>query len=80
MKKILIAVVVLAALGIFGALNVHVIVLDDEIKILRKVDMSFTDTVVDARGMNKFRLFTRPKLVRAGIVELIEGDGVTIRK
>ncbi|MGD8366089.1 MAG: hypothetical protein PVG78_00490 [Desulfobacterales bacterium] len=80
MKKILIAVVVLAALCLFGALNYHVILFDDEIKILRKVDLTFTDTVVDARGMKRFKLATRPNLVRAGIVELIEGNGVTIRK
>jgi hypothetical protein len=80
MKNILIAVVVLAALCLFGALNYHVILFDDEIKILRKVDLTFTDTVVDARGMNRFKLVTRPNLVRAGIVEFIEGDAVTIRK
>ena len=80
MKKMLIVFAVLAALGIFGALNVHVILFDEEIKILRKVDLTFADTIVDARGMNRFKVFTRPNLIRAGIVELIEGDGVTIRK
>ena len=80
MKKALFVLCVLAGVCILGALNYHVILLDEEIKILRKVDLTFADTFVDARGLNRIKLFSRPNLVRAGIVDLIENDSVTIRK
>jgi hypothetical protein len=80
MKKLLIVFAFLAVLAMVGALNCHVVLLDEEIKILRKVDLTFDDTIVDARGVNKIKLFSRPRLIRAGIVDLIENDSVTIRK
>lgn len=71
MKKIVIVGIIAAALAL-TALNYHFIILDRNIKILKKAEMTFTDTWVDARGANKFKLMLNPSLVEAGFKELIE--------
>jgi hypothetical protein len=54
------------------ALNYHFILLDGSIKILKKTEMTLTDTWVDARGANKYKLMLKPSLVKAGFRRLIE--------
>lgn len=68
MKK-LITLIVAAAL-VVGALNFHFIYLDKRVKILKKTNMTFEDTFVDARGAKKLKLLAKPALVKAGIKEL----------
>ncbi len=68
MKK-LIALIVAVAL-VVGALNFHFIYLGGSVKILKKADMTFEDTFVDARGAKKFKLLLKPALVKAGIKDL----------
>ena len=68
MKK-LIALIVAAAI-VVGALNFHFIFLGRSIKILKKADMTFEDTFIDARGAKKFKLLAKPALIKAGIKEL----------
>jgi len=71
MKKLIVLVgVVVALTGL--ALNVHVVQLDDNIKFLKKTNMTFTDTYVDARGFNKIKILSKPALLEAGIKELME--------
>jgi hypothetical protein len=71
MKKWVI-VLVLAGAVCYGLLGYHWIVLDDELKILKKASPSFADTFVDARGINRVKLFTNPALLKAGIKDAIE--------
>jgi hypothetical protein len=71
MKKLIIALVVAAAL-VTGALNFHFILIDSKIKILKKADLTFEDTFVDARGAKKLKLFSKPALVKAGIKDLLK--------
>jgi hypothetical protein len=71
MKKIIIVFVVLAAL-LYGALSVHVIITDDGLKVLKKAELSFAYTLVDARGINKLKLFTNPALLKAGIKDALD--------
>ena len=71
MKKTLFVLAILGAILIASALNFHLIILDDDFKILKKADLTFTDTVVDARGLKMVKLFTKPNLIRAGIKELL---------
>ena len=78
-KKIAVVVVIVAALA-FGALNYHFILLDSNIRILKKVDYTFKDTFVDARGSKKYKLLLHPALVKAGVKDLYEREGVTIGK
>ena len=78
-KKIAVVVVIVAALA-FGALNYHFILLDSNIRILKKVDYTFKDTFVDARGSKKYELLLRPALVKAGVRDLYEREGITIGK
>ncbi len=66
MKKALLILVVTVAL-IFTALNYHFILMDKNVKILKKVKLTFNNTFVDARGAKKFKLFLNPSLVKAGI-------------
>jgi len=66
MKKALLILVVTVAL-IFTALNYHFILMDKNVKILKKVKLTFNNTFVDARGVKKFKLFLNPSLVKAGI-------------
>ena len=72
MKKILItlSVVILLCLGL--ALNVHIVQLDESTRFLQKTEMTFEDTFVDARGANKFKLLAKPRLIEAGIKDLME--------
>ena len=79
MKKIVVVVVIVAALA-FGSLNYHFILLGSRIKILKKVDYTFKDTFVDARGSKKYKLLLHPALVKAGVKDLYEREDVTIGK
>lgn len=72
MRKILIGLGLMVVLSVGIGLNYHIIFLDDDIKVLRKVSLSFADTVVDARGINRVTLYTRPALVKAGILDIIK--------
>lgn len=79
MKKIAIIVVILAALT-FGVLNYHFILMDKSIKILKKTDLTFDNTFVDARGAKKYKLYLNPALAKAGIKDLFEDESITIEK
>ena len=79
MKKIAVLLVIVAALA-FGGLNYHFILLDRNIKILKKVDLTFKDTFVNARGSKKYKLLLNPALVKAGVKDLYEREGITIGK
>jgi hypothetical protein len=79
MKKIAIVVVIVAALS-FGALQYHFILLDSNIKILKKVNLTLKNTFVDARGSEKYKLLLNPALVKAGVKDLYEREGITIGK
>lgn len=78
MKKILI--IIAGALLTFGALNYHFILMDSSIKILKKADLTFADTIVDARGSRKYKLYINPSLVKAGIKDLFKDESITIGK
>ena len=41
--------------------------MDKNVKILKKAELTFNNTFVDARGAKKFKLFLNPSLVKAGI-------------
>ena len=66
MKKAVLILVVTVAL-IFTALNYHFILMDKNVRILKKVELTFNNTFVDARGAKKFKLFLNPSLLKAGI-------------
>lgn len=79
MKKLLVILILLGAC-VFGALNYHFVLLDDSLKVLKKVDMTFENTFVDARGAKKYKLYLNPDLVKAGIKDLLKKESVTIGK
>jgi hypothetical protein len=79
LKKIAVVVVIMTVLA-FGTLNYHFILLDSNIKILKKVDLTFKDTFVNARGSKKYKLLLNPALVKAGVKDLYEREGITIGK
>ena len=66
MKKALLIFIITGAL-FFAALNYHFILMDKNVKILKKAELTFNNTFVDARGAKKFKLFLNPSLVKAGI-------------
>ncbi len=66
MKKVFLILVITGAL-FFAALNYHFILMGKNVKILKKVELTFTNTFVDARGEKKFKLLLNPSLVKAGI-------------
>jgi len=70
MKKVFYLLLIAGALT-FGALNYHFILFDEGIKILRKTDLTFEDTFVDARGAKKLQLLFKPALINAGIKEML---------
>ncbi len=79
MKHVLIILVIIGGL-VLGALNYHVILLDDSLKILQKHRMTLEHTFVDARGTKKSKLLVDPVLMRAGFNELLEAEGITIQQ
>lgn len=71
MKKLLILFIVAGAI-IFGALNYHFILTDNGPKVLKKSEITFKYTYVDARGFKKHKLLTNPSLLKAGLKDAIE--------
>lgn len=71
MKKLFIVFIIVAAL-VAGAMNFHFIFMGNRIKILKKADLTFEDTFVDARGAKKLKLYMKPSLVNAGIKDVLE--------
>jgi hypothetical protein len=51
--------------------------MDGSIKILKKVDLSFKNTFVDARGTKRVKLL-EPDLVRAGLMDQLTKEGIEI--
>ncbi len=76
MKKLLIIIILAAAL--FGIMNFHIILTDKGLSFLKKTELTFDSTFVDARGPKKHKLFTNPALVGAGIKKLLKDQGITI--
>jgi hypothetical protein len=46
--------------------------MDKEVKVLKKVELTFQDTFVNARGEKKIKLLLKPSLVKAGIKDVID--------
>ena len=78
MKK-LIAILVLAALLAYGALNYHFIWTDRGLSVLKKVELTLDDTFVDARGDKKVKLLLNPSLMKAGLKELLREASNSIK-
>ena len=74
MKKLLILLIFIGVLA-FGVFNYHFILMDNEVKILKKVELTFQDSFVDARGEKKIKLLLKPSLVKAGIKDVINKAG-----
>jgi len=47
---------------------------------LKKTDMTFDDTFIDARGEKRASLYLNPALIKAGIRDVFKNDGLTISK
>ena len=79
MKKAAIIAVILAVLT-FGALNYHFILMDSSIKLLKKTELTFAYTFVNARGAKKYKVYFNPALAKAGIKDLFEDESIKIGK
>jgi len=78
MKKLLIFLIFAGALA-YGALSYHIILMDNEVNVLKKVELTFQDTFVDARGEKKIKLLLKPALLKAGIKDLFDKAGRSIK-
>ena len=78
MKKLIILLVMAGALA-YGALNYHFILMDNTVKVLKKEELTYQDTFVNARGEKKFILLLKPSLVKAGIKDVIYKAGDSIK-
>jgi len=78
MKKLLILLIITGALA-YGVLSYHFILMDKGIKVLKKIDLTYQDTFVDARGGNKIKLLLKPSLVKAGIKDVIDKAGQSMK-
>jgi hypothetical protein len=70
MKKIVIGLIILAASG-YGLLSYHFVLLDSSMKILKKTNVAYENTFVDARGAKKLELALKPDLIAAGINDVL---------
>ena len=68
----------LLILGIvaFALLRYHFILMDNNIKILKKTTLNWQYTFVDARGAKRYKLILNPELVRAGLKDLLQKESV----
>ena len=71
MNKILVILAIGALLAFGAGLNYHFIRMDGDVKVLKKADLTFDKTFVDARGTKKLKLYLDPTLVKAGIKDLL---------
>jgi hypothetical protein len=58
--------------AVIGALNYHLILFDDSVKLLKKTSLTLDQTVVDARGAKALKLLANPDLAAAGIRDLFD--------
>jgi len=80
MKKILVILLTLVVVVGYSFLNYHFILMDSGIKILKKADLSFENTIVDVRGTHKLNMLLNPALLKSGIKNMIDDDSITIGK
>ena len=74
MKNFAILIIILGAIA-YGILNYHFILLDKNIKVLKKTNMTIEYTFLDARGAGKAKLFLIPPLLKAGIKDIFRKAG-----
>jgi len=74
-KKVLVILVMGGLIAFGAALNYHFILMDGDIKVLKKTDLTLDKTFVDARGTKKLKLYLDPSLVRAGVKGLLRDAG-----
>lgn len=79
MKKIILVLIILVAAG-YGLLSYHFVLLDSSLKILKKTNISYENTFVDARGAKKLEIALKPDLISAGINDVIGEVGKSIEK
>jgi len=68
--KSIIGLVIAAAAG-YGLLSYHFVLLDSSLKVLKKSEVRYENTFVDARGAKKLELALKPDLVAAGIKDVL---------
>lgn len=68
--KVVFALIIAAAAG-YGLLSYHFVLLDSSLKILKKTNVQYENTFVDARGAKKLELAMKPDLISAGIKDVI---------
>ena len=78
MKKFLIIPIIAVALA-YGMLSYHFILMDKGFKVLKKIELTYQDTFVDARGGNRIKLLLNPALVKAGIKDVIDKAGQSMK-
>ena len=79
MKKLLFILVILGVGAAYAGLSYHFILFDDKVKIIKKTNYSFKNTLVDARGAKALYLLKEPDLIEAGIREFLgQSKGTTI--
>jgi hypothetical protein len=71
MKKIIFALIIAGVAG-YGVLNYHFILLDKSLKILKKSNVQYQNTFVDARGVKKLEMALKPDLISAGINDILK--------
>lgn len=71
MKKIIVVLCLALAAG-YGLLSYHFILLDDTVKIIKKSNIRYENTFVDARGAKKLKMLLEPDLMEAGINDVIK--------
>jgi hypothetical protein len=70
MRNLILVIVIVGVL--LGLANFHFILFDNSLKILKKDNITFENTFVDARGAKKIKVMLNPVLIRAGIKDLFK--------
>ncbi|MBU0945318.1 MAG: hypothetical protein KJ804_10035 [Proteobacteria bacterium] len=79
MKKSIVGLIIAAAAG-YGLLSYHFVLLDSSLKVLKKTNIRYENTFVDARGNKKFNLALQPDLIAAGINDVLAQVDKSLKK
>ena len=71
----LLSLFVIIGILAFALLRYHFILLDNNVKILKKTTLNWQYTFVDARGARRYKLILNPELVKAGLKDLLQKEG-----
>ena len=74
MKKIIF--IMLLGFSVYGYFGYHFILFNSSVKVLKKVEFTSEDTFIDARDLRGRLRLMKPSLIKAGIKDILNKEGL----